>query len=74
MKQVAFCLMVIFSLSASACSGNKAPELLQTAQFEEVQNNKEHAAKLYEEIVSRFPDSTEAKKAKERLKAIREGK
>lgn len=57
----------------SGCS-NRAAEIYDNAQFEEVQNNKEHALKLYEEIVRKYPDSEQAKKARERLAALREGR
>jgi TolA-binding protein len=37
------------------------------AQFEELQNNQDHARKLYGEIISQYPDSEYADKAAERL-------
>ena len=52
------------------CSSDKSKELLETAQFEEKQNNNEHARKLYEEIVTKYPDSPAAKQAQERLNAL----
>lgn len=52
------------------CSSDKSNELLETAQFEEKQNNSEHARKLYEEIVTKYPDSPAAKQAQERLNAL----
>jgi TolA-binding protein len=58
-------LMLLLSLSV-ACS-NKASELAETAKFEELQNNKEHAIKLYKEIVDKYPDSAQAKEAARRL-------
>lgn len=47
-------------------------ELYDTAQFEELQKNKKHAAELYEEIIKKYPDSEYAKKAKERLSKLKE--
>ena len=77
MKRV---LLIIVMLSAclAAClaagCGNKAAELYDTAQFEELQHNKDHAIRLYEEIERRYPDSEQAKKASNRLSALKEGK
>ncbi len=62
---------IIIALLISGCSGNKAAELYDTAQLEEKQNNDEHAAKLYEEILKKYPDSEFAKKAGERLSQIK---
>ena len=64
MKYFILILIIIFTFSLSACSGNKAAEMFDTAKFEEVQNNKEHAIQLYEEIIKKYPDSEYAKKAK----------
>ena len=44
---------------------------LEIAQFEEKQNNREHAVKLYEEVVSKYPGSPNAKIAQERLNALK---
>ena len=63
-------LILIFSLALASCS-NKAAEMLETAKFEELQNNKEHAIELYDEIIRKYPDSEQAKKAKERLGELR---
>lgn len=54
---------------APGCGGG-AGELLDTAQFEEVQNNPGHARELYEEIVRRYPGTEEARTAAERLRAL----
>jgi TolA-binding protein len=43
---------------------------METAAFEELQNNSAHARQLYEEVVAKYPDSPEAKKAAERLRAL----
>jgi outer membrane protein assembly factor BamD (BamD/ComL family) len=65
--------IVIFALALAlpACSGNKASELYETAKFEELQNNREHAVQLYEEIIARYPSSDYAVKAKERIDVIK---
>lgn len=66
-------LVAMLVLAAAGCSGDKSKELYDTAQFEEKQNNREHAKKLYQQIVEKYPESPVAKQAKERLAAL-EGK
>ena len=56
-----------------ACTGDKSKELFETAQFEEKQNNREHARKLYQEIITKYPSTLLAKQAAERVAAL-EGK
>jgi TolA-binding protein len=57
-------------LIMAACSADKSKELFETAQFEEKQNNREHARQLYQEIVTKYPKSPLAKQAEERLAAL----
>jgi TolA-binding protein len=66
-------LMVVLALflTLPACSGNKASELYETAKFEELQNNREHAVQLYEQIIAGYPSSDYAVKAKERIDVIK---
>ncbi|QXE91510.1 hypothetical protein [Geomonas subterranea] len=52
------------------CAADKGKELFDTAQFEEKQNNREHARQLYQEIVAKYPDSPVAKQAQERLSVL----
>ncbi len=59
---LAGCLLVLLA----AC-GDKARELYDTAQLEEKQFNKPHAAELYRRIVREHPDSPYAASAKSRL-------
>ncbi len=61
---VSFCLL-------SACSADQAKDLFETAQFEELQNNREHAEQLYKEIVSKYPESPYSRKAEERLEEFK---
>ena len=68
MKQVLVALVLIVSISA--CSGGNAKELFETGKFEELQNNKEHATELYEEVIRKYPKSEYAIKAEERLTAL----
>ncbi|HXX81104.1 MAG TPA: hypothetical protein VEI46_06115 [Thermodesulfovibrionales bacterium] len=71
MRQILVIVMLAIIFLVSACSGNGGKELFETAKFEEVQNNKEHSAELYEEIIKKYPKSEYAKKAEERLKALK---
>ena len=61
--------LFVCSLCLAGC-GDRAEELYDTAQFEELQNNKEHAQKLYEQIVRDHEDSPYAVKAKQRMAAM----
>ncbi|MCY4439030.1 MAG: hypothetical protein OXE53_02295 [Deltaproteobacteria bacterium] len=73
----ALCLHVLFvlvlTLPLAGC-GDGAEELFETARFEEVQNNREHAGKLYNRILRDHPDSPFAARAKERLAAMEQGR
>jgi len=66
MKRYLF-LFVVAAISLSGCSGNRAEELFDTARLEELQNNDDHAKKLYQEIVAKYPDSEYARNARDRL-------
>ena len=55
-----------FALFAG-CAGDKGKELFETAQFEEQQGNREHAAKLYREILQKHAGTELARKAEARL-------
>jgi len=63
--------MVIATVTLSGCSVNGASELFETAKFEELQNNKEHAMQLYQDIIRKYPQSEFADKAKERLSDLK---
>ncbi len=60
-------LLILLLFASLACSGDKAQELLQTAQFEERQMNLPHAKQLYEKILASYPSSKEAETARARL-------
>ena len=62
-------LVLILAMPLAGC-GDGAEEMFETARFEEVQNNKEHARKLYNRILRDHPDSPFAAKARERLAAM----
>ncbi len=55
-----------------SCSGDKAKEMLETAEFEERQMNLPHAKQLYEDVIRLYPTSKEAATAQERLAAIKQ--
>ena len=63
-------LVLVLIILISGCSGGNAKELFETAKFEELQNNKEHATELYEEVIRKYPKSDYALKAQERLSAM----
>lgn len=69
MKRLVGTGMILIGL-LSACGGDKSKELFETAQFEEKQHNREHAQKLYQEIVAKYPKSPLAKTAAERIAAL----
>ena len=58
-------------LVASACGSADAAQLLETAQFEERQNNQTHAKELYEDIIRRYPSSPAADQARARLAQLK---
>ena len=69
-KQSILIFLLLFAFVLPGCSGDRAAELYDTAGFEELQNNRAHALKLYQEIITKYPDSKYAKEAKERIEEI----
>jgi hypothetical protein len=63
----ALCCILLLS-----CSGDKARELLETAEFEERQMNLPHAKQLYEDVIRLYPTSKEATTALTRLTALKQ--
>lgn len=61
----ALCCMLLLS-----CSGDKAKELLETAELEDRQNNAAHAKQLYEDLIRLYPSSPEAEFARARLTSL----
>ena len=70
MKRFLLIFVVALFLAFSSCSGKKAEETYETAQFEELQKNYAHARQVYKEILAKHPESEYAAKASERLKAL----
>jgi outer membrane protein assembly factor BamD (BamD/ComL family) len=70
MKRIFVLIMLMLLPIVAACSSDNGKQQLETAQFEEKQNNFEHAIKLYEEVVKKYPGSASAKTAQERLKDL----
>ena len=71
MKKILLMLLIALTLATAGCSPDNGSQQLETARFEEKQNNKEHAIKLYEEIVKKYPGSANAKIAQERLLVLK---
>lgn len=74
MKKYVLILLALSCMALAACSNDQGKQQLETAQFEEKQSNKEHAMKLYEEVVTKYPGSPNARIAQERLNVLKSGK
>lgn len=61
---------ILALLAAPGCSGQDPSDLFATAQFEERQNNREHAIQLYEQIIRDYPRSEVAQGARQRLEEL----
>jgi TolA-binding protein len=73
MKAVCSALLVILALLSGCASGEKkAAELLETARFEEKQNNREHAKELYDEILKKYPSTPAAQAAAARMAELKQ--
>lgn len=73
MKAVCTSLVLILALLSGCASGEKkAAELLETARFEEKQNNREHARELYGEILKKHPTSSAAQAAAARMAELKQ--
>ena len=74
MRRIFLICIILLVMAFSSCSGKKAEEMYETAQFEELQKNTVHAKQLYEEILEKYPESEYSGKASERLKALKDTK
>ena len=72
MNYVFFALLIGFAcVSFGACSQEQsAAEKYDLAAFEEQQFNSEHATKLYNEIIEKYPDTETAVKARKALERL----
>jgi len=68
-QMVRHCLAILLLL-LSACGQDQPAQMLETAQFEERQNNVAHAKQLYEDIVHQYPNSMAATTARARLEEL----
>ena len=68
--RISMAILVAAMLVLGGC-GDSAQTLYDTAQLEEKQNNPQHAAQLYEEILKKYPDSKVAEDARQRLADLR---
>lgn len=67
-------ILLVLLVSALGCSDKGAQELYMTAQFEERQNNLQHAKELYQEITTKYPTSSYANDAQARLTILNHAK
>ena len=65
-----FMLWALCCILLMGCTGDKAKEMLETAEFEERQMNLPHAKQLYEDVIRLYPTSTEATTARAHLTAL----
>jgi len=69
MREALTCMLLCLCLSA--CTGDTAKQMLDTAEFEERQMNQAHATQLYEDLIRAYPSSKEADVARSRLAALK---
>lgn len=70
MMTVRLTLCALCCILLLSCSGDKAKELLETAELEDRQNNAAHAKQLYEDLIRLYPSSPEAEFARARLASL----
>jgi hypothetical protein len=66
-------IVILLGLAFTSCTGDKAKEILETAELEERQMNVPHAKQLYEDVIRLYPSSKEAEVARARLAALNRG-
>lgn len=67
-------MAVLLMTVTVGCSEKGAQELYTTAQFEERQNNLQHAKDLYQDIITKYPASNYALDAQARLEILNQVK
>jgi TolA-binding protein len=70
-KRFVLIIVAAAAIVLGSCGGGGPKSMFETAQFEELQNNQKHAKELYEEIVTKYPDTDYARKSKERLEKLK---
>jgi len=70
MKNLLILCFITLSITFTGCAEQKAGEIYEIAQFEELQENWKHANQLYTEIILKYPDTEVASKAKKRLSKL----
>ena len=65
-----FSAWLIIATLLFGCTGDKAKEMIETAEFEERQMNLPHAKQLYEDVIRLYPSSKEADIARTRLAVL----
>ncbi len=70
MRKATAVILCLTGLILLGCPGDRAKEMLETAEFEERQMNVTHAKQLYEDIIRLYPSSKEADTARARLAAL----
>lgn len=63
-------VMLVLAPVACTSAERAAQETYDLGQFEEKQGNVDHARQLYEEIVTKHPDTSWAEKARVRLSEL----
>jgi outer membrane protein assembly factor BamD (BamD/ComL family) len=65
-------LGLVLALAPMACTSSEraAQEVYELAQFEQKQGNMDHARKLYQDVVTKYPDTSWAQKAQTSLSEI----
>jgi TolA-binding protein len=67
---LAFVLLLVVSPAACTSAERAAQETYELAQFEQKQGNAEHARELYQDIVTKYPDTSWAEKARAGLSEL----
>lgn len=61
--------VIVLALALAGC-GDRAKDLYETAALEEKQFNQTQAVRLYTELMEKYPESSYAARAQERLAAL----
>lgn len=64
--------VLVLMLAPAGCTSPEraAQEMFELAQFEEKQGNLEHARKLYQDVTTKYPDTSWAEQARTRLSEL----